>query len=47
MSDILKQTKEELEKCRNTDDVRKLSAKLFRKISDKSKENGFNGVFYQ
>ena len=41
MSDLVKQAKDELKKCKTTGDVRKLSARLFRNLGDKSKENVF------
>ena len=41
MNEIIKTAKIELKNCKNTGDIRKLSAKLFRDIKDKSKENIF------
>jgi len=41
MNEIVSAAKMELKNCKNTGDIRKLSAKLFKSVEDKSKDNIF------
>lgn len=41
MNEIIITAKSELESCKTTGDIRKLSAKVFKGIKDKSKDNIF------
>ena len=42
MNEIVLAAKTEIKNCKNTGDIRKLSAKLFRSVKDKSKDNIFS-----